>query len=76
MFTMNASGKIAYSSRLIRRTSISTTGALSVAGALGVASTAGYSGRTVELPSGNFSLSSRLYGRIDVIRKSITLLLT
>jgi hypothetical protein len=76
MFAMNASKKIAYSSRLIRRTSISTTGALGITGALRVVSTTGYSGRTVELSSSNFSLSSRLYGRIDVIRKSITLLLT
>ena len=76
MFAINASGKIAYSSRLIRGTGISTTGALGIAGALRVASTAGYNSRTVELPSSNFSLSSRLYGRIDVIRKSTTLLLT
>jgi hypothetical protein len=76
VFAINASGKIAYSSRLIRGISISTTGALGIARALRIASTAGYNNRTVKLPSGNFSLSSRLYGRIDVIRKSTTLLLT
>jgi len=73
---------MAYSSGLIRREGISTTGgglrgcssslgggSLAVSGAL-------KGDETGMLPSSNSSFSSLLYGRTDVILKSTTLLLT
>src|SRR5208337_4780374 len=75
------SGKLAYSSGLIRREGISTTGgglrgcSLLERGSLGISGA--FEGDEFGiLPTGNSSFSSLLYGRTDVTLKSTTLLLT